>query len=200
MSNWLPAIVQFFSQEYGRYPYPQMTVAQGGDGGMEYPMITLIGGTRNDRSLFGVTYHEISHMWFPMVVGQNEKQYTWMDEGLTSFNTNEGAADFWEYDAWNPAQQGYYYIAGRGIEVEPMRHADDYPDASPARGIAGYSKPAVALHALRGLLGEDRFRPIYKEYARRWAYKHPQPYDFFNTFEDAVGEDLDWFWTSMFYD
>ena len=81
-----------------------------------------------------------------------------------------------------------------------MRHADDYPDGTPARGIAGYSKPAVSMHALRGLIGEDRFRPIYKEYARRWAFKHPQPYDLFNTFEDQLGEDLDWFWRTMFYE
>jgi aminopeptidase N len=169
-------------------------------GGMEFPMITLIGGARNDRSLFRVTYHEISHMWFPMVVGQDEKQYTWMDEGLTSFNTNEGASAFWEQDAWNPARQSYYRIAGTGLEVEPMRHADDFPDGTPARGIAGYSKPAVVLHALRGLIGEARFKAIYRDYARQWAYKHPQPYDFFNTFEAHLGEDLDWFWRAMLFE
>jgi aminopeptidase N len=81
-----------------------------------------------------------------------------------------------------------------------MRHGDDYPDGTPARGVAGYSKPAVTLHALRGLIGEDTFRPTYKEYARRWAFKHPQPYDLFNTFEDELGQDLDWFWTAMLYE
>ena len=193
--------IEHLSQTVMPYPYPHMTTVEGIiGGGMEYPMMTLIGGGRNDRSLFGVTYHEISHMWFPMIVGQDEKQYTWMDEGLTSFNTNEGATAFWQQNAWDPNRQSYYRIAGSGLEVEPMRHADDYPDGTPARGIAGYSKPAVSMHALRGLIGEDRFRSIYKEYARRWAFKHPQPYDLFNTFEDQLGEDLDWFWRTMFYE
>ena len=193
--------IEHLSKTIMPYPYPHMTTVEGLiGGGMEYPMITLIGGARNDRSLFGVTYHEISHMWFPMIVGQDEKQYTWMDEGLTSFNTNEGASEFWEEDSWNPARQGYYRLAGSSLEVESMRHADDYPDGTPARGIAGYSKPAVALHALRGMIGKDRFRPIYQDYARRWAFKHPQPYDLFNTFEDHLGEDLDWFWRTMFYE
>ena len=193
--------IEHLSQTVMPYPYPHMTTMEGIiGGGMEYPMMTLIGGGRNYRSLFGVTYHEISHMWFPMIVGQDEKQYTWMDEGLTSFNTNDGASAFWQQNAWDPNRQGYYRIAGSGREVESMRHGDDYPDGTPARGIAGYSKPAVSMHALRGLIGEDRFRPIYKEYARRWAFKHPQPYDLFNTFEDQLGEDLDWFWRTMFYE
>ncbi len=193
--------IEHLSQTILPYPYPHMTTVEGIiGGGMEYPMITLIGGARGDRSLFGVTYHEISHMWFPMIVGQDEKQYTWMDEGLTSFNTNEGVAAFWQTDAWDPARQSYYFVAGSGLEVEMMRHADEYPYGTPARGIAGYSKPAVVLHALRGMIGEERFRPIYQAYARHWAFKHPQPYDLFNAFEDALGQDLDWFWRSMFYE
>ncbi|RMF58477.1 MAG: M1 family peptidase, partial [Bacteroidetes bacterium] len=192
--------VEHLSEMIMPYPYPHMTTVEGLiGGGMEFPMITLIGGTRNDQSLFSVTYHEIGHMWFPMVVGQDEKQYTWMDEGLTSFNTNEGRAAFWQDDVWDPGRQSYYFIAGSGREVEPMRHADEYPVGSPARVIASYNKPAVALHALRGLVGQERFFAAYREYARRWAYKHPQPYDLFNTFEDVLGQDLDWFWTSMFY-
>ena len=88
--------IEHLSQTIMPYPYPHMTTVEGIiGGGMEYPMMTLIGPGRNDRSLFGVTYHEIGHMWFPMIVGQDEKQYTWMDEGLTSFNTNEGAGAFW---------------------------------------------------------------------------------------------------------
>ncbi len=192
--------IEYLSKMFMPYPYPHLTTVEGIiGGGMEYPMITLIGGARNDRSLFGVTFHEIGHMWFPMVVGQDEKQYTWMDEGLTSFNTNEGVAAFWNVNAWDPARQAYYRIAGTGREVEPMRHADLYPPNSPARGIASYSKPAVALNALRGLFGQERFMQAYREYARRWAYKHPQPYDLFNTFEEVLGTDLDWFWTTMFY-
>ncbi|GIV60276.1 MAG: peptidase [Rhodothermaceae bacterium] len=192
--------IEHLSEMIMPYPYPHMTTIEGLiGGGMEFPMITLIGGNRTDETLFSVTYHEISHMWFPMIVGQDEKQYTWMDEGLTSFNTNEGVAAFWNIDAWDPGRQSYYFIAGSGREVESMRHADEYPVGSPARVIASYSKPAVTLHALRGLVGQERFLEAYREYARRWAYKHPQPYDLFNTFEDVLGQDLDWLWTSMFY-
>lgn len=183
------------------YPWPHMTTVEGViGGGMEFPMITHIGGARNDQSLFGVTFHEIGHMWFPMIVGQDEKQYTWMDEGLTSFNTSEATADFWGADAWSPESQSYYYIAGTGDEVEPMRHGDRYPLDTPARGIASYNKPAVAMNALRGIVGDERFYEAYREYARRWQFRHPQPYDLFNTFNDVLGDDFDWFWTTMFYE
>lgn len=194
--------IEFLSDQIDvPYPWPHMTTVEGIiGGGMEYPMMTLIGGTRSDRRLFGTTFHEIGHMWFPMIVGQNEKQYTWMDEGLTSFNTAEASADFWDEDSWDPAGQSYYFIAGTGMEVEPMRHGDRYPVGTPARGIASYNKPAVALNALRGMVGQERFYEAYTEYARRWAFKHPQPHDLFNTFEDVLGQDLDWFWTTMFFE
>ncbi|MEM6646783.1 MAG: M1 family metallopeptidase, partial [Bacteroidota bacterium] len=193
--------IEFMSERFFPYPYPHMTAVEGViGGGMEFPMITLIGGTRTPQSLFGVTFHEIAHMWFPMVVGQNEKRFTWMDEGLTSFNTSEASAAFWQADSWNPGRQSYYFIAGTGNEVESMRHGDRYPVGTPARGIASYNKPAVALHALRGLFGDEKFYAAYAEYARRWTYKHPQPFDLFNTFEDVLGQDLDWFWTSLLYE
>ena len=192
--------VEHLSEILFPYPYPHMTAVEGIiGGGMEFPMITLIGGGRTDRSLFGVTYHEIGHMWFPMIVGQDEKSYTWMDEGLTSFNTTEGSSAFFDSYDWKPSRQSYYFIAGRTAERPPMLHADEYPYGTPARGIASYSKPAVAMHALRGVLGDETYWKAYREYAKRWMYKHPQPYDLFNTFEDVSGQDLDWFWTSMLY-
>ena len=193
--------IEYLSDMLAPYVYPHMTVVEGIiGGGMEYPMITLIGGERTPRSLFGTTFHEISHMWVPMLVGQNEKQYAWMDEGLTSYNTNEAAAAFWNEDTWNPDEQSYYGYAGTGDEVESMRHADQYPYGSRARTVASYNKPAVALRALEFVLGEETFDRAYREYIERWAYKHPYPYDLFNTVEDVAGQDLDWFWTSLFYE
>lgn len=194
--------IEFLSDMFFPYPYPHMTAVEGIiGGGMEFPMMTLIGRSRSERSLFGVTFHEIAHMWFPMVVGQDEKSYTWMDEGLTSFNTTEANIDFWkDSTAWSPDQHSYYRIAGSGFEVEPMRHGDQYPYGTPARGIASYDKPSVALNALRGIVGQEDFMKAYREYANRWKYKHPTPYDLFNTFEDVLGQDLDWFWTSMFFE
>ncbi|MDT0632544.1 M1 family metallopeptidase [Rubrivirga sp. S365] len=201
------------------YPWPHMTAVEGViTGGMEYPMMTLIGGDRSAPSLFGVTYHEIGHMWFPMIVGTNEKAYTWMDEGLTSFDTNEGVAAFFDgssearpaIDAWDRARQSHYALAGTGEAVAPMRHNDLFPigggtrevDAvqGGARVVASYSTPAVLLHALRGLYGEPAFYDAYREYARRWEYKHAYPYDFFNTVENRLGEDLDWAWTPTLFD
>lgn len=112
-------------------------------------MITHIGGARTDESLFGVAFHEIGHIYFPMIIGQDEKAFTWMDEGLTFFNTAEASAEFWNQDSWDPRKQGYYSIAGIGDEVEPMRHGDLYPLGTAARGLASYNQPAIALHAFR---------------------------------------------------
>lgn len=201
------------------YPWPHMTAVEGIiGGGMEYPMMTLIGGARNDQSLFSVTYHEISHMWFPMIVGNNEKWFTWMEEGLTSFNTNLGMNAFFDgsaenrpnVDAWARNRQSHYFIAGSGYATEPMRHSDQYPlgggtrDVDPvqgaSRGVASYSTPAVLLHAIDGLYGHDAFLEAYRTYAERWAYKHPYPYDFFNSFEDVLGEDMDWLWTPTLFE
>ena len=211
--------IEHLSEMLWPYPWPHMTAVEGIiTGGMEYPMMTLIGGDRSDPSLFSVTYHEIAHMWYPMMVGSNEKAFTWMDEGLTSFNTNEGVAAFWdgsaedraEIDAWDRRRQSHYLLAGTGYAVPPMRHNDRYPlgggtrQVDPvggsARGVASYSTPAVALHALRGLYGDASFFDAYREYGRRWRGAHPYPYDLFNTFEDRLGEDLDWFWTPTFFD
>ena len=211
--------IEHLSQMLWPYPWPHMTAVEGLiSGGMEYPMMTLIGGDRSDPSLFGVTYHEIAHMWYPMMVGTNEKAYTWMDEGLTSFNTNEGVAAFFdgsaenrpEIDAWDRARQSHYALAGTGLAVEPMRHNDRYPigggtrDVDPVQGsartVASYSTPAVVLHALRWMYGEGRFFEAFDAYGEAWRGKHPTPYDLFNTFETRLGEDLDWLWTPTLFD
>jgi hypothetical protein len=193
--------IEYLSETFFPYPYPHMTTMEGIiGGGMEYPMMTLIGGRGSDRSLFGVTFHEIGHMYFPMIVGQDEKDDTWMDEGLTSFNTSEASGPFWNDDTvWSPSRQSYYRIAGTPQERISRQHADEFPYGTSARGTAAYNKPAVSLHALRGLLGEELFYEAFREYAVRWSFKHPEPHDLFNTFEDVTGLDLDWFWTTQFY-
>ncbi len=192
--------IEHLSRNIMPYPYPHMTAVQGIiGGGMEFPMITLIGGERDAERLFGVTYHEIGHMWFPMLVGQDEKSFTWMDEGLTSFNTAEGGSEFWQRNQWPGQQNGYLMTHRMGIEEPSMRHGDKY-ESPFARGTASYSKPASVMHALRGVIGDDVFYEALREYAHRWTNKHPMPWDLFNTFEDVVGRDLDWFWTSWFYE
>lgn len=181
------------------YPYPQMTGVEGIiGGGMEYPMIALMGTRRtNPERFYALIAHEYGHMWFPMVVGSNEKRHTWMDEGLTSFIEAQATHKRWNQPLGiNPA---YLRIAGTGREVEMMRHGDRYPIGSIARVVAGYSKPESILHMLRALLGDEVFHRAFRQYADEWRYKHPTPYDFFNTFETVAGRQLDWFWTPWFY-
>jgi len=183
------------------YPYPHMTAVEGPiGGGMEFPMITHIGDPTSDEALFGVTYHEISHEWFPMIVGTNEKAYAWFDEGTTTFNETEGRDDFFpEKNAWARSEH-YYYRFASSVQVPSMRHADRYPIDGIDRYLASYDKPGVMLHALRGILGEDTFFEAYRTFTERWAYKHPTPHDLFNTFEAVAGRDLDWFWRGTLYE
>ncbi len=192
--------IEFLSRTVMPYPYPQMTSVEGIiGGGMEYPMITLIGGNRNERTLMSVTIHELAHMWFPMIVGQDEKAYTWMDEGMVTFNENDGEEAYWESPIWPSEQQMYLIIARSEIEEPSMKHADSY--RSPfARNVAHYAKPGITFHALRGIVGNDRFYEALQEYTRRWAFKHPSPWDMFNTFEDVLDMDLDWFFRSWIYE
>ena len=194
--------VEFFSRYLLPYPYSHMTAVDGPTscGGMEYPMMTCIGGQWDTLSLYEVTAHEIGHMWFPMLVGSDEKRHAWMDEGLTQFNQSQAMADFFEgFDDEERNRRNYLNFAEGGGEVELMRHGDRYPTYG-SYGIASYYKPAAVLVALRGVLGEETFNKAFREYARRWLYKHPSPTDFFNTFEDVSGRDLTWFWRSWLYE
>jgi peptidase M1-like protein len=194
--------IEFFSRYLAPYPYPHMTAVDGptGCGGMEYPMMTCIGGQWDTLGLYEVTTHEIGHMWFPMIVGSDEKRYAWMDEGLTQFDQSQSMADFFKgFDDEARNRKNYLDFAETGGEVELMHHSDRFPNYG-SYGVAAYYKPATILVALRGVLGEQTFNKAYQEYIRRWAYKHPSPYDFFNTFENVSGKDLSWFWRSWFFE
>lgn len=185
------------------YPYPHMTSVEGADiigGGMEFPMITLMGdyNQRTAQDLYAVTAHEVAHMWIPMIVSNNERRHAWLDEGNTSFNENQVKRDRFpgqNHDA--PDAQIYMSIAQAGGEGEIMRWSD-YHYTSTAYVIATYQKPATMLVALRGLLGEEAFLSAYRQFYQDWAYKHPTPYDFFHTFEREAGRDLDWFWRAWY--
>jgi aminopeptidase N len=177
---------------------------------MEYPMMTCIGGRRDTLSLYSVTVHETAHMWFPMQVGSDERRYAWQDEGLTRFNQAQAMREFFRgYDLERNVRDQYTALARRGGEVELMRHGDLYPTAI-SYAIASYAKMATNMVALRALLGDETFLRAYREYGRRWRFKHPQPLDFFHTFEQvsgrdssanrAPGRDLDWFWRTWWYE
>lgn len=187
------------------YPWPHMTSVEGAEiigGGMEYPMITIMGSYNNlgAQRLHGVTAHEFAHMWIPMIVSTNERRYTWMDEGFTTFNTHQAMVDRYPEDFDNfDVFHSYLSIAGTGHEGPIMRWSD-YHYPGPAYGIASYPKPASVLTALQGLLGKELFKEAYLTFIDEWAYKHPYPWDFFHTVERVADIDLSWFWRSWYYE
>ena len=197
------SVIEFLSTYLWPYPWPQMTALEGpaSCSGMEYPMLTCIGGRRDTLSLYSVQVHESAHMWFPMQVGSDERRYAWQDEGLTRFNQIEGMQAYFKgYDRETQSRDGYLSLAATDSERPLMRAADLYPPSSRAYGIASYDKMALNMIALRAILGDTVFLSAYRTYGLRWLYKHPTPYDFFNTFDELSGQDLDWFWRPWWYD
>lgn len=199
--------IEFLSEYTGvPYPWPHMTSVEGAEiigGGMEFPMMTLIGDYNQAGAvrLHAVTAHELAHMWIPMLISTNERRYTWIDEGFTSFHDNLASIDKYGADRFDQLDvfSGYMQIAGTGLEGEMMRWSDYHYYAN-TFGVASYDKPASVLYALKGVLGEDLFREAYLEFIDRWLYKHPYPWDFFRTVEDVTGRDLSWFWRSWYYE
>ncbi len=194
--------IEVFSKYLWPYPYPPMTAVDGPSscGGMEYPMMTCIGGQWDTLGMYEVTTHEIGHMWFPMIVGSDEKRFAWMDEGFTQFDQSQSMDSFFKgFDDEARNRKNYLELSEVGGEVEVMHHGDRFPNY-PSYGVAAYYKPATVLVALRGVLGRDLFHKAFVEYGRRWRYKHPSPYDFFETVEDVSGRDLSWFWRTWFFE
>lgn len=198
--------IEFLSRFTGvPYPWPHMTAVEGGgiiSGGMEFPMVTLIGdyNERSDTALYRVTAHELAHMWVPMTVNTDERRYSWMDEGTTRFNGYEAVKAYYPgHDPGVNSREAYLAAAAAEDEGEIMRWSDHHYTYDQYR-MASYSKPEVLLGLLRSLLGEETFLRAYHTYLRSWAFKHPYPWDFFNTVETVSGQDLDWFWRSWYYE
>ena len=195
-----------YSRYTFNYPYPVAISVNGPVGGMEYPMICFNGprpekdGTYSARTKYGlitVIIHEVGHNYFPMIVNSDERQWTWMDEGLNTFLQYLSEVE-WEEDY--PAQRGEPKdITGY------MRSTNQVPIMTNSESLLqfgnnAYAKPATALNILREtILGRELFDFAFREYARRWKFKRPSPADFFRTMEDASGVDLDWFWHGWFY-
>jgi peptidase M1-like protein len=195
--------IEYLSRFLWPYAYPQMTAVDGvvSCSGMEYPMVTCIGGPRDTLALYSVIVHEFGHMWFPMQVGSDEKRHAWQDEGLTRFNQIQGMQEYFKgYDRLSISRNNYIAIAQTDLEEPLMRHGDHYRWGTPAYAVASYDKMALNLEMLRALLGETTFMRAYREYGRRWLNKHPTPYDMWNTFEEIAGRDLDWFWRTWWYE
>ncbi|GAA4411165.1 M1 family metallopeptidase [Nibrella viscosa] len=200
--------LQSYSRRTFAYPYPVAISVHGPVGGMEYPMISFNGarpepdGTYPESTknfLIGVVIHEVGHNYFPMIVNSDERQWSWMDEGLNTFL--EGLACLeWDPDfpaeGISPQSIVPYMRTDPTAQVPIMSSSDNIM----AFGPNAYSKPATGLNILREtVMGRDLFDYAFKEYARRWAFKTPTPADFFRTMEDASGVDLDWFWKGWFY-
>jgi hypothetical protein len=194
-TEMVKASVEFYSNKWFEYPYPSMVNVAGNVSGMEYPGIVFCSFSDAGEALWGVTDHEVGHTWFPMIVGSNERKYAWMDEG---FNTYINGAST---KAFNNGEFGEFSFfqadVAEYIFDKKMDPLFTVPDAvqQDNLGIAAYEKPAVMLNVLRDVvLGPERFDMAFKEYIRRWAYKHPTPWDFFRSMENVAGEDLSWFW------
>ncbi len=191
------------------YPYPVAQSVNGPVGGMEYPMITFNGprttwqedGSRTytqaeKRFLIGVVIHEIGHIYFPMTVNSDERQWTWMDEGINSFLDGVAGREWDPTVPWGVEPRDITWYMKSDVQVPIMTQSDSVLMLGPN----AYTKPAAALNILREvILGREMFDFAFKEYSRRWKFKRPTPSDFFRTMEEASGVDLDWFWRGWFY-
>jgi len=188
--------IERYSEQWWPYPYPMAININGREGGMEYPMIVFC-NRDGAEALYSVTDHEFGHTWFPMLVGNNERLYPWMDEG---FNT------FMNHYNWEKKYPGTFNRrANVDAQIQFAMSGNEQPIMTPADrtgflGSVAYNKPGLGLVLLRDqIIGPERFDPAFREFIRRWQYRHPTPADFFRTMEDGTGEDLSWFWRSYFY-
>src|SRR5210317_502823 len=190
----------FFSKNVGPYPYEQYSVIQGGDGGMEYAMSTLITGERKLNSLIGVMAHEMAHSWFQHILATNEAKHSWMDEGLNSFISRLFMQEISEKPSENPfagSYRGYQYLVKSGKEQPQTTHSDRY-EFNSAYSIAAYSKGSIFLSQLGYIIGQDKLMETLKKYYTDFKFKHPTPNDFKRTAEKVSGLQLDWYlmdWT-----
>jgi len=191
------AILSFLNKNVGTYPYKQYSVIQGGDGGMEYAMCTLITGERNFNSLVGVTAHEFAHTWFQFLLASNEAKHEWMDEGFTSYISALAMNEVMDQNKENPLQGsygGYFRLANSGLEQPQSTHADRY-NHNRAYGASAYNKGAVFLGQLGYIIGQENLAKTLKKYFDDFAFKHPTPNDIKRTAEKVSGIELDWYLT-----
>ena len=189
--------MRFFSKNIGKYPYDQYSVIQGGDGGMEYAMSTLITGQRKFPSLVGVMVHEMAHSWFQHVLATNESKYEWMDEGFTTFISSLCMNQVMDQNKENPftrSYQSYYALVESGMELPQTTHADRYANNF-AYGVAAYSKGSIFLSQLGYIIGQDKLMATIRKFFEDFKFTHPVPNDIKRTAEKVSGMQLDWYLT-----
>ena len=190
-------MMEYFNSKIGAYPYKQYTVAQGGDGGMEYAMMTLITGGRSFSGLFGVTCHELAHSWFQHVLATNETKHEWMDEGFTSFISTLAEDEILEKNEEFPMERrynDYFRLALSGTEMPQSTNANRY-EYNYAYENTAYDKGAVFLSQLGYIIGEENLFKTLQEYFNEWKFKHPKPNDFRRVAERVSGIQLQWYLT-----
>ena len=199
-TEYVKSTIEYYSQKWFEFPYPAATAVAGTPGGMEYPGIVFCGARAQRGGLWGVNDHEFGHTWFPMIVGSNERQYGWMDEGFNTFINSLSSDHFnnGEYKSKYPADKNRMANMYTAPGLEPiLSYVDNYKERN--NGTLSYSKPGEGLTLLREvILGHDRFDRAFQTYINRWAFKHPTPDDFFHTIENVAGESLQWFWRGWF--
>lgn len=198
-AEYVKASVEHYSDKWFEYPYPMAVNVASNVGGMEYPGIVFCGWNAKGASAWGVIDHEFGHTWFPMIVGSNERKFGWMDEGFNTFINGLSTAAF-NNGEYKDMPNDMHMIAKRA-QVQDLEYVMLSPDGMKEAniGINLYYKPGWGLDILRDeILGADRFDYAFRNYITQWAYKHPSPYDFFRSMENAAGEDLSWFWRGWF--
>ena len=191
------SLMQFYNNTIGPYPYEQYSVVHGGDGGMEYAMLTLINGGRSYEGLVGVTAHELAHSWFQHVLATNEMKHEWMDEGFTSFISAYAEAAVLEKQDDFPIESSYmryFALARSGNEQPQMTNANRY-SYNYAYERTAYSKGAVFLAQLGYVIGQENLSKTLREYYREFKFKHPRPNDFRRVAERVSGIQLKWYLT-----
>lgn len=195
-TDYLQRYFDFMAANFGAYPYPQFSIIQGGDGGMEYPMCTMIlGGGDKFEGFTGLFVHEATHNWYYGVLATNEAAHPWMDEGFTSYAEEECMNVLFEHNAENPhlrAYRSYVYLDTSGLR-EPLSTPADHFNYNMVYGINSYSAGALFLNQLEYIIGEEAFARGMKRYWNVWQFKHPTPNDFLRIMERESDLELDWY-------
>jgi hypothetical protein len=184
---------EFMNPTFGKYPYETYSIIQGGDGGMEYPMCTLILGEKSLGSLVGTALHEIAHSWYQGVLASNESLYAWMDEGFADFASNEAMGQILsEKDVHLDSYAGYFALIKSGL-FEPANQHSDHFNTNRAYSVASYGMGAIALQQLKYIIGEQNVYSGLRQYYNAWKFKHPEPNDFIRIMEKKSGMQLKWY-------
>jgi hypothetical protein len=192
--------LDYFNENIGAYPWEQYSVIQGGDGGMEYAMCTLIEGGKSLNEIVGSVFHELAHSWFQHILATNESKYSWMDEGFTSYISTLASSLILEGGDGKPNSknyEGYFYAVKNNIEEPLTTHADRF-NTNTAFSTGSYTKGSMFLYQLNYIIGEENVQKTIKKYFEDFKFKHPTPNDIKRTAEKVSGIQLDWFlneWT-----